>query len=143
MKDALDILIDDPTSLILWVALALIASLINGLISLWRHRQVARSGHQAPPLDCLAHFLEFVIVVMIIALAFVCRLTVGVLLHAPIFFNCILIAVAGVECGRTFNRYLEMRGVSRRINLGKAIEKALGNTPAKNILETTNENELK
>ncbi len=137
MTDFLEIFSADPTAPLLWIALALTASITNGLLSLWSYRRDLRAGIQTAPPDYIGHVLEFVIVVLIIVMAFFCRLTVGKLLHAPVFFTSILVALAGVECGRTFNRYLEMRGVSRRINLGKAIDKALGSTPAKDLVEST------
>lgn len=139
MTDFLEIFSSDPTAPLLWIALALTASLTNGLLSLWAYRRDVRAGVKAQPPDYIGHVLEFAIVVLIIIMAFFCRLTVGKLLHAPVFFTSILVALAGVECGRTFNRYLQMRGVARQINLGKAIDKALGSTAAKDIVETTDE----
>ena len=50
----------------------------------------------------------------------------GAILHAPLFFTSLLVIVAGVEVGRTLNRYLEMRGISRQVDIGKAIDKVLG-----------------
>lgn len=122
MIDFLELMSDDPASMLLWIGLALVASVVNGLMSLLLYRR----GRKSAPPDFIGHALEFAVVVLIIGLAFVCRLTVGRLLHAPVFFTCILISVAAVECGRTFNRYLEMRGIGRRINIDKTIDKALG-----------------
>lgn len=127
------------TEPLMWIVLALIASVLNGLFALWQYRHNLRAALPAQPPDYVGLLLEFSIVVLIIIMAFFCRATVGKLLHTPVFFTSILVAVAGVECGRTLNRYLEMRGVARRINLGKAIDKALGNTPAKDIVESTDE----
>lgn len=134
MSDLLSI-----TEPLMWIVLALIASVLNGLFALWQYRHNLRAALPAQPPDYVGLLLEFAIVVLIIIMAFFCRMTVGKLLHVPVFFTSILVAVAGVECGRTLNRYLEMRGVSRRINLGKAIDKALGSTAAKDIVETTDE----
>ena len=83
MTDFLEIFSSDPTAPLLWIALALTASLTNGLLSLWAYRRDVRAGVKAQPPDYIGHVLEFAIVVLIIIMAFFCRLTVGKLLHAP------------------------------------------------------------
>lgn len=89
-------------------------------------KAACRAGIAAKHPDIIGHLLEFVIVCLVVVLAFLCRVTVGAILHAPLFFTSLLVIVAGVEVGRTLNRYLEMRGISRQVDIGKAIDKVLG-----------------
>ena len=139
MLDILEIFTNDRVSIMLWSGLIALASFLNGLFSLRLYRIAKRAGRESQKPDMIGHLLEFVIVCLVVVLAFLCRVTVGTILHAPVFFTSLLVIVAGVEVGRTLNRYLEMRGIGRRIDLGKAIDKVLGKD---NLTETDKSNQL-
>ncbi|WP_289746681.1 hypothetical protein [Paramuribaculum intestinale] len=126
MLDILEIFTNDRVSIILWSGMIALASCLNGLFSYRIYRAACRAGIAAKHPDIIGHLLEFVIVCLVVVLAFLCRVTVGAILHAPLFFTSLLVIVAGVEVGRTLNRYLEMRGISRQVDIGKAIDKVLG-----------------
>ena len=129
MLDILEIFTNDRVSIMLWSGLIALASFLNGLFSLRLYRIAKRAGRESQKPDMIGHLLEFVIVCLV----------VGTILHAPVFFTSLLVIVAGVEVGRTLNRYLEMRGIGRRIDLGKAIDKVLGKD---NLTETDKSNQL-
>lgn len=139
MLDILEIFTNDRVSIVLWSGLIALASFLNGLFSLRLYRIAKRAGRESQKPDMIGHLLEFVIVCFVVVLAFLCRVTVGAILHAPVFFTSLLVIVAGVEVGRTLNRYLEMRDIGRRIDLGKAIDKVLGKD---NLTETDKSNQL-